>query len=104
MTAIQLSVATIFADLNKNEAQLPTFERVELNIHPLKYKHFRSVMQYPEADQMHHLMLALTGLSEDDLGELCPADAARVSAMVFDSMKDYMQLGQKIMRNVGGKS
>ncbi len=100
MKMIQLSEPTVFADLNKAEEKEANFERSEIAVKPLKYKHFRSVMQFPEADQMHHLMMVLTGLSEDDLGELCPGDAAIVSGMVFDSMKEYMQLGKKIVQGM----
>lgn len=98
--SIQLEEPTIFLDLNKKENQPDDFARTELTLAPLKYKHFRSVVQYPEADQMHHLMLAMTGLSEDDLGELSPASAAEVSGLVFDSMKEYLKLGQKIIKNI----
>lgn len=100
MAIISLSEPTVFSDLNKNEGKEVGYARSELFANSLKYKHFRSVMQYPEADQMHHLMMALTGLSENDIGELSPIDAATISGLVFDSMKAYMQLGQKIAKGM----
>ena len=82
MTTIQLSEPTLFADLNKAQQKEPGFLRDTLELATLKYKHFRSIAQYPEADQMHHLMMAMTGLSEDDIGELTPNDAAEISKAV----------------------
>lgn len=93
-----LSEPTVFPDLNKNENQAPDFSRNELTINALKYKHFRAVIKYPEADQMHQLMLVMTGLSEDDMGELTPTDAAGISQIIFQSMKKYMELGQQIIK------
>jgi len=103
MALINLKVATVFPDLNKKEGKDASYARNEIELNTLKYKHFRSVMQHPEADQMHHLMMAITSLSEDDIGELSPADAATVSGIVFDSMKEYMQLGQKIVGKISGQ-
>jgi hypothetical protein len=100
VTTIQLDEPTVFLDLNKKEGVAADFERSELKLNSLKYKHFRAVLQYPEADQMHHLMLAMTGLSENDLGELSPATAAEISGLVFESMKEYLKLGQKIIKNI----
>jgi hypothetical protein len=93
-----LSEPSIFPDLNKKENQPADHTRAAIELISLKYKHFRSVLQYPEMDQMHHLMIAITGLSEDDLGELCPDDAAEISRIIFQSMKKYMELGQTIMK------
>jgi hypothetical protein len=98
MTNFTLSEPTIFPDLNKQEGLGMDHARQELVLTPLKYKHFRSVMQYPEIDQMHHLMLAITHLTEDDIGELTPNDAAEISRIIFQSMKKYMELGQTIMK------
>lgn len=97
---IQLSEPTVFPDLNKSEHQDINFERSELKLNSLKYKHFREVMKKSAEDQMHHLMKALTGLSENDLGELSPTDAAEISAIIFDSMKNYMELGKKITKGI----
>lgn len=98
MTTIHLSEPTIFPDLNHNENQDQNFARTQLELKSLKYKHFRAVLQYPEADQMHHLMMAMTGLSEEDIGELTPNDAAEISGIIFDSMRKYMELGQKVVK------
>jgi hypothetical protein len=98
MTTFTLSEATIFPDLNAKESQAASHERTSIPLISLKYKHFRSVLQYPEVDQMHHLMLAVTNLSEDDMGELSPNDAAEISRIIFQSMKKYMELGQTIMK------
>lgn len=103
MSELNLVVPTAFPDLNKKEGKEADFERNELKLNSLKYKHFRSVMKHKEADQMHHLMMSLTGLSEDDVGEFSPADAASISGLVYDSMKEYMQLGRKIISNITEK-
>lgn len=100
MAIFKLSEPTIFPGLNKTETQEPHFERSEIQLNTLKYKHFRSVLKYPEEDQMHQLMLALTGLTEDDLGELTPTDAAEISHLIFQSMKKYMELGQQILKGM----
>jgi hypothetical protein len=49
------------------------------------------------------LMLAMTGLTEDDIGELTPSDAAEISHLIFQSMKKYMELGQQILRGMEKK-
>ena len=103
MTELTLSVATAFPNLNKKEGKDADFERSVLTLTPLKYKHFRAVLKHKEADQMHHLMMAITGLSDEDVGEFSPADAAAISGLVYDSMKDYMQLGRKIISNITEK-
>jgi len=99
MKSFNLSEETVFADLNKKEGKEADFSRNEISLNSLKYKHFRSVLNYPEEDQMHQLMMALTGLTDNDLGELTPNDAAEISHIIFDSMKKYMELGQKILKN-----
>ena len=98
----QLSEPTVFADLNKKETKEADYVRSALPLNRLKYKHFRDVMKYPEADQMHHLMLEMTGLSESDLGELSPDDAAEISSIIFEAMKKYIQLGQRILKGLEG--
>ena len=103
MTLFNLSEPTAFPDLNKTEGHEVNFERTELQLKTLKYKHFRSVLKHPEEDQMHQLMLAMTGLTEDDIGELTPTDAAEISHLIFQSMKKYMELGQQILRGMDKK-
>lgn len=100
LTTLKLQEATAFPDLNAAEGKDVGFERDSLSLTSLKYKHFRAVAQKPDEDQMHYLMMQMTGLSDDDLGELLPGDAAKLSELVFDSMKEYMQLGQKIVKNM----
>lgn len=97
---IKLNEPTIFPDLNKTGQKEPNFAHDELPLNGLKYKHFREVMKKPADDQMHHLMKALTGLSENDLGELSPIDAAEISSIIFNSMKSYMDLGKKIAKGI----
>ena len=94
---LTLTEPTAFPGLNKKENKEHNVERDSLQLKTLKYKHFRDIMKYPEEDQMHHLMIHITSLSENDLGELTPDDAAKISSLVVQSMKSYMQLGQKIM-------
>lgn len=100
MPIFTLNEPTVFPHLNKKEAKEPDHVREILQLDILKYKHFRSALKYPEQDQMHHLMLAMTNLTEDDLGELSPHDAAGISALVFQSMKKYMELGQQIVKGI----
>lgn len=96
----QLTEATVFPDLNAKEQQPADYSRMTLSLNTLRYKHFRGVLQYPEQDQMHHLMLVVTGLSESDLGELTPDDSAEVSNIVFNAMKKYIQLGKTIVKSL----
>jgi len=103
MTEIKLSEPTIFPDLNRIEEKEPNYARTQLHLNNLKYKHFRSIVSYPEQDQMHHLMMSMTGLSEDDIGELSPGDAAEISGAVFEAMRKYMELGQKIAQGLADK-
>jgi len=102
MKTFNLSEATIFPDLNKKEAQDLELSRDALQLNTLKYKHFRAALKFPEQDQMHQLMLSMTNLSEDDIGELTPNDAAGISGIVFDAMKKYMELGQEIVKGMEG--
>lgn len=100
MTIFTLSEPTIFPDLNKKETKEPSHAREILQLDTLKYKHFRSALKFPEQEQMHQLMLSMTNLSEDDVGELTPHDAAGISAVIFQSMKKYMQLGKQIIKDI----
>lgn len=103
MKIFKLSEPTAFPDLNKKSGAALDFETSELPLQTLKYKHFRQVMQFPEQDQMHHLMMIITGLTEDDLGELTPDDTAEISGYVYDSMRKYLQLGKRIMSSMDDK-
>lgn len=100
MISFSLSQPTSFPDLNKQENKDAEFNREEIQLSPLKYKHFRAALKYPEEDQMHHLMMAMTGLSEDDIGEFSPNDAAGISKIIFESMRKYMELGQQILKGM----
>ncbi len=99
-TTLKLTEPTVFNDLNKTKNRPPESETTELPLITLKYKHFRDVLKYPERDQMHHLMLMMTGLSENDLGELNADDAAEVSKLIFSAMKKYMDLGKQIVQSM----
>ena len=88
----------------KKNGQDLEFAVTELTLHSLKYKHFREIAKYPEEDQMHRLMLSMTGLTENDIGELTPNDAAGISQIIFESMKKYFELGQKIIRGMEEKA
>jgi hypothetical protein len=100
MATFILSEPTIFPDLNEKEQRDPGFARNEIERVTLKYKHFRAVLKYPEEEQMHQLMMSITGLSDNDLGELTPDDAATISHAVFNSMKKYMDLGKTILKGM----
>jgi hypothetical protein len=91
MMRITLSEPTVFPDLNSKESKGFDFSRDMLDIEKLKYKHIRSALKFPEIDQMHHLMMMLTGLNENDIGELAPEDAARISFMLHESLMKYNQ-------------
>lgn len=96
--ALPLSEPTVFPDLNAKENRDASYARDEIKLIGLKYKHFRAVMNKPEDDQMHYLMLEITGLSDGDAGELTPNDAAELYHIIFHSMRKYMELGQKVLR------
>lgn len=98
MTSFKLEEATVFPQLNKKEGKDADYARDELSLISLKYKHFRDVLKYPERDQLHHLMMTATGLSEVDLGELTPNDAAEISAYVLNSIKKFMDLSRNVMK------
>ena|SRR5690242_8304094 len=89
--AINLSEPTVFPDLNSKESKHSDFPRETLSIEKLKYKHIRAALKYQEADQMHHLMMMLTGLNDNDIGELAPEDAAKISLMLHESLMKYTQ-------------
>lgn len=97
-TQINLSEPTVFPNLNQSEGKEPNTVRTTLQLNTLKYKHFRAVLSYPEEEQMHRLMLSMTGLTEDDIGELTPNDAAEISQIIFQSVKKYMELAQQILK------
>jgi hypothetical protein len=100
MNAFTLSEPTVFPDFNKKSGRDAAYAVTELQLHSLKYKHFREIAKFPEEDQMHRLMLSMTGLTEEDIGELTPNDAAGISQIIFESMKKYFELGQKIIRGM----
>ncbi|ALA23614.1 hypothetical protein AVI51_09950 [Piscirickettsia salmonis] len=96
MKSISLSEEIILPSLNVKEGKDQEFSRNELNLKAIKYKDFRKVMLLPEEDQMHTMMKIVSGLSEDDIGELSAEDTAEISEYVFESIHKYVQLGQKI--------
>lgn len=100
MKTFTLSEPTVFPDFNKKNGKEAEFQLTELQLQPLKYKHFREIAKFPEEDQMHRLMLSMTGLTENDIGELTPDDAAGISQIIFESMKKYFELGQKIIKGL----
>lgn len=89
--SMNLSEPTVFPDLNKKEDKTADFHRDVINIERLKYKHIRAVLKFPEIDQMHHLMLMVTGLNENDIGELLPEDAAKLTLMLHESLRKFNQ-------------
>lgn len=100
MTIFTLSEPTIFPDFNMKQGKDANFSISEIKLNSLKYKHFREVIKFPEEDQMHQLMLAMTGFTENDVGELNPNDAAGISQIIFEAMKSYFELGQKIIKGM----
>lgn len=100
MNAFTLSEPTLFPDFNQKNGNPSDFTVTELPLQALKYKHFREIAKFPEEDQMHRLMLSMTGLTENDIGELTPNDAAGISQIIFESMKKYFELGQKIIKGL----
>lgn len=91
MQVIHLSEPTIFPELNKQESQQVDFRRETLTVEKLKYKHIRAALKYPEIDQMHQLMIMLTGLNENDIGELAPQDAAKLTLVLQTSLMEFNQ-------------
>ena len=89
--SMSLSEPTVFPDLNKQEDKTADFHRDVINVERLKYKHIRAVLKFPEIDQMHHLMLMVTGLNENDIGELLPEDAAKLTLMLHESLRKFNQ-------------
>lgn len=92
MLTIKLSEPTVFTDLNQNEGLASDFARDSITIEKLKYKHIRAALQHPESDQMHHLMLITTGLSEQDVGELTPEDAAHIGLFLHQELSKFNNL------------
>lgn len=88
---INLSEPTILPDLNKQEGKTADICREAITVEKLKYKHIRAALKYPEIDQMHHLMMMVTGLNESDIGELLPEDAAKLTLMLHESLKKFNQ-------------
>lgn len=97
MRTFTLSEPTAFPEFNKKNDFDTNHEVESIELKTLKYKHFRNVMQYPEHDQMHYLIMEVTDLCEEDVGELTPDDTAEISAYIYDAMKKYLQLGKKII-------
>lgn len=100
MTILQLSEPTIFPEFNRQTGKKADEAITEIQLKSLKYKHFREVIKFPDDEQMHRLMLVVTELSDEDIGELTPNDAASISQFVFESMKKYFELGKKIINSV----
>lgn len=91
MQVINLSEPTIFQELNKQEEKNLDYGRETIKVEKLKYKHIRAALKYPEIDQMHHLMMMVTGLNESDLGELLPEDAAKLTSILYSSLMKFNQ-------------
>lgn len=88
---INLTEPTVFPELNKKESKEINFARETIQLTPLKYKHIREALKYPVPDQMHQLMIMLTGLNESDIGELSPEDAAKLTISLHDSLQRFNQ-------------
>lgn len=98
-TQIKLTEPTIFPDLNRKEAKNESHARDFVTLEKLKYKHIRAALKYPEPDQMHQLMIILTGLSEIDAGELLPEDAAKIGIFLHQELNKFNQLSQNMLNN-----
>lgn len=100
MNIIKLHEPTIFPDYNKKHELPEDHELTEIKLKSLKYKHFRAMLSIPEAEQMHQLMMLIADLSEDDIGELTPQDAAAISGQIYESLGSYIQLGKKLVKEI----
>jgi hypothetical protein len=100
---IKLTEQIVFSDLNKKEGKNNDFARDAITIETLKYKHIRAALKYPESDQMHQLMIMLTGLSENDVGELLPEDAARIGILLHQELNKFNEISQNML-TPGNKS
>lgn len=96
---INLTVPTIFADLNKAESKDESHARDTLKVDRLKFKHFKKMQSMSEAEQMQYAICALTGLSETDLDELDAEDAAEITGVIYGYMQKYLDLAKKMMRD-----
>ncbi|ALB24209.1 hypothetical protein Psal006b_00137 [Piscirickettsia salmonis] len=96
MKSITLTEETVFPSLNIKEGKAEDFQRKELQLSALKYKHFRSSLGYPEEEQMHHMMMMVSKLTEDELGELSTDDTAEISEYIFNAIEKYVRLGQRV--------
>lgn len=93
---IELTVPTVFPDLNQKEGKEADFARSNLNISRLKFSHLKKMQTMKEEDQMLFALTNLTGLSESDLDELDAADVAKVMSIVYGFMEDFFKLVNKL--------
>jgi hypothetical protein len=94
---IKLTEQTIFPELNRKEGKNEDYARDFISIESLRYKHIRAALKYPDQEQLHQLMMMLTGLSEVDVGELLPQDAAKVGSFLQQEISKFNQLSQDIL-------
>ncbi len=95
-TVLELTVPTVFQNLNQAEGKEANFERTSLTIKRLKLKHILKMQTLPEDTQMFEAISLLTGLDSEDISELDAVDAAQLTSLVYESMTEFFKLADKI--------
>ena len=100
---LELVVPTVFPDLNKKNGYPDDHETSSIEVQRMKHKHFRKMQSMQEQKQIHYVMSALTGLSDNDLDELDVEDSAKLSEVIFSFMQHHAELAKKMMGDVKGQ-
>lgn len=101
---LKLNDGCIFPDLNKSKGHDSNYVTTELEIGVLKYGHIRQMQQIKLEDHMTFAMKALVGLSEKDLDELSSNDAAELIKIVYENLKNHMELTKNFLSTDFGQS
>jgi hypothetical protein len=101
MVKLQLKYPTVFKDLNAKKGNPPDHVTEELEVSRMKHKHFRKLQSIPEEEHIHYIMRELTGLSDRDLDELDAEDSAELSELIFNFMRRYSEIAQRLTGQEG---
>jgi len=94
---VELAFPTIFADFNEANGHDDNHFCKEVRVQRLKFKHFKQLQSVNEKEQMFEALSLLTGLSQDDIGELDAEDAAEITSVVYGFMEKFMKVARKMM-------
>lgn len=100
----KLQHACIFSDLNKLKQLASDHLTTELEVGILKYGHIRQMQQINPEEHLSFAMKSLTGLSEKDLDELSSNDAAALIKIVYDNLKNHMELTKNFLATDFGQN